>query len=131
MHKLTVRSLRTKTERIRLTHSRWLCLISMPEIASSTQLTEAPFVVRTKLLLLGNSWLIGFGGMPVNTLSVLLMAHTIFLEELANGNLVLDIHVEILTILALATHLLQPVDANLLFDFCVVGSRCDRRDVRL
>ena len=87
----------------------------MPKLAMvTTQLTEAFLIVWALLLLLGSArlWLLR---MSVHTLSVLLVTMAIFFEKLTYGDLLLNIHVKVLTSIALPAHFFQPMYAYLLF----------------
>ena len=76
----------------------------MPKLAMvTTQLTEAFLIVRTLLLLLGGTRL-RLLRMSVHTLSVLLVTMAIFFEKLTYGDLLLNIHVKVLTRIALPAH---------------------------
>ena len=61
----------------------------MPELTMiATQFAEAALIVRTLLLLLSAlSWLLR---VPIDTVRVHLVTHSIFLEELTDGHLLLD-----------------------------------------
>lgn len=98
----------------------------MPKLAHlPAKLAEAALVVRALLLLFGGARL-GLLGVTVNTLRVLLVTLTILLVELADWDLFLNVEVEVLTIVSLATHFLQPVNAHLLLKLVDVGLRDER-----
>ena len=87
----------------------------MPKLAMvTTQLTEAFLIVWALLLLLGSArlWLLR---MSVHTLSVFLVTMASFFEKLTYGDLLLDIHVKVLTSIALPARIFQPMYAYLLF----------------
>ena len=94
----------------------------MPKLAMvTTQLTEAFLIVRTLLLLLGGTRL-RLLRMSVHTLSVLLVTMAIFFEKLTYGDLLLNIHVKVLTRIALPAHFArdcienEPLGRGIAFD---------------
>ena len=99
----------------------------MPELTMiATQFAEAALIVRTLLLLLSAlSWLLR---VPIDTVRVHLVTHSIFLEELTDGNLLLVVKVQILAVVALSAHLFEPVDAHLFLALVFVWFRRDRAD---
>ena len=103
----------------------------MPELTVVlAKFAETTFVVRAHLLFLGGSWL-WFFWVSIDALRVLLMAVPVLLEELADGDLVLLVHVEVFAGVALPTLLLQPVNTYLLLEFSLIRLRDERRDERL
>ena len=101
----------------------------MPELTlSATDLAEATFVVGTLLLLLCGTLLLFFR-MAVYTLGSLLVAVTVFLEELADGYLFLHVQVQVLALLTLPTHLLQPVNTYFLFQLVLLRLRVERLNI--
>lgn len=93
MSKLTVGPIGTKTQLVE--NARLLAMVfgPVPKLAAvAPHLAETSLVVWTLLLFLGCAWL-GLFGVAVHALCILLMAVAIFLEEFANGYLVLYVHV--------------------------------------
>ena len=125
MDKAAVGALRAEAKRV---INALLILGPVPVIARlPAELAEASLVIRTLLLLLGCARVIRFVRMTVNT-CLLLIAVAALLEEPADGDLVFDIAVQILALIALPTDILEPVHADFLLELLHIGSRFKRND---
>lgn len=114
VHVPTVGAFGAEAKRVIDAHFLENVLRPVPVVAGvAAHLAKATFVVRTRLLLFGGAGFRLFG-VAVDALGVLLVAVTPFLEEAADGDLVLDVHVQVLAGVSLATNLFQPVYAHLL-----------------
>ena len=95
----------------------------MPELAKlATYLAKATFVVGT-LLLLFDVTFSRFLWVSVDTVSVHLLALASLLEKLADRNLLFVIKVQVFALVALATHLFEPVNTHFLLKLGVVRAR--------
>ena len=92
----------------------------MPKLALiPTHFTEAAFIIRTLLLFLRGARL-RLLRVSIDALCVHLVTNSIFFEKLTDGNPLLNVHVEVLTVIALGTHFFEPVYAYLLFQLCTI-----------
>lgn len=113
----TIGTIRTKPKHVIFANYHGLALIVNPIVVAElalllAELAEATLKVRTKLLLFPTTWVL-FQRMPVNTL-ILDVTVAILLIELADGNSILFISVQILARVALPACVFEPVNAHLL-----------------
>ena len=100
-----------------------LIVLNVPKLAViPTHLTEAAFIIGTLLLFLGGARL-RLLRVSIDALSVLLVTDSIFLEKLTYGNPLLNVHVQVFTVIALRAHFFKPIHAYLLFQLCTIRYR--------
>ena len=121
MDQLAVGALGAEPKQVVVAHLLMEVFWPVPELAVvAAKLAEAALVVGALLLLFGGAGL-GLLRVAVKAPRFLLVAVAVFLEELADRDLLFDVKVEVLAGVTLAAGLLQPVDADLLLELGLVG----------